>query len=101
MKPCIKTYRVILDGDDKAITCFVPATSEQDARQWIEGNGEIIQCKELQRMRQQTGLRQDGTEQSRPGRPLQRRREELGFVVKPLFWRDCLSFCHSPNHGLR
>ncbi len=48
MKPCIKTYRVILDGDDKAITCFVPATSEQDARQWIEGNGEIIQCKEYE-----------------------------------------------------
>ena len=29
MKPCIKTYRVILDGDDKAITCFVPATSDR------------------------------------------------------------------------
>lgn len=46
MKPYIKTYRVILDGDRQAITCYVPATSEQDARQWIDGNGEIIQCKE-------------------------------------------------------
>lgn len=48
MKPCIKCYRVILDGDYKAITEFVPATSEQDARQWVDGNGEIIQCKEYE-----------------------------------------------------
>ena len=42
MKPCIKCYRIILDGDTKALTEFVPATSEKDAREWIEGNGEII-----------------------------------------------------------
>lgn len=48
MKPCIKCYRVILDSDTKAITDFVPATSEADAREWISGNGEIIQCKEYE-----------------------------------------------------
>ena len=48
MKPCIKCYRVILYGDCEAFTEFVPATSEQDARQWADGNGEIIQCKEYE-----------------------------------------------------
>lgn len=48
MKPCIKCYRVILDNDTKVITEFVPATSETDAREWISGNGEIIQCKEYE-----------------------------------------------------
>ncbi len=48
MKPCIKCYRIILDSDTKAITDFVPATSEADAREWISGNGEIIQCKEYE-----------------------------------------------------
>ena len=48
MKPTIKCYRIILDGDTQAITDFVPATSETDAREWIAGNGEIIQCKEYE-----------------------------------------------------
>ena len=48
MKPCIKCYRVILDGVTNAITEFVPATSEKDACEWIKGNGEIIQCKEYE-----------------------------------------------------
>lgn len=48
MKPCIKTYRIILDNDMKAITAFIPATSEKEAREWISGNGEIIQCKEYE-----------------------------------------------------
>lgn len=48
MKPCIKCYRIIIDGDTNTITEFVPATSEKDAREWIEGNGEIIQCKEYE-----------------------------------------------------
>ena len=48
MKPCIKCYRIIIDEDTIAITVFVPATSEKDAREWIEGNGEIIQCKEYE-----------------------------------------------------
>lgn len=48
MKPCIQTYRIIIDGDMQAITEFVPGTSKQDAMEWAGGNGEIIQCKEFE-----------------------------------------------------
>lgn len=46
MKPFIKNYRILFYGYDEIVPCFVPATSEEDARRWVDSEEDIIECKE-------------------------------------------------------
>jgi hypothetical protein len=41
----MKVYEIILEDGNNVYKVFIPAESEKKAREYVQGNGEIVRCK--------------------------------------------------------
>lgn len=43
----MRKYKVFLEDRDFCYKCFIPAKNEKEAREYVQGNGEVIAVKDV------------------------------------------------------